>query len=148
MTWNTAPGQFGTAVFVGFPNPVLSRDGAKIWDNPTAFVTCWIDWYEENFGLQAYYRWEIEDYGGEVRNCTSPRPNTLPAVEYDTEYDPYQPYDPIGTSNCSNPLGGNGGGGGAGGDGGGCRVEYVYVDISFDGGASWTLLWEGWATLC
>lgn len=145
VTWNTMRGQFGSAAYAGYPNPVKSVDGQKIWENPTAYVECWVDWYIENGGEQAYYRWHVLDYGGDVRDCTSSDSagssgrNGLPA-----EYDPYDPYDPWG---CSDPYEGGGGGQGEGG-GAGCRVEYVFVDISYDGGNTWHTLWEGWASVC
>jgi hypothetical protein len=46
-------------------------------------------------------------------------------------------------------------GSGSGGSGGStatstasCRTEWVVVEVSSDGGASWSTYWEGWATVC
>lgn len=142
LTWHAPPGQFGSAVFAGYPNPVISVGGNKRWDNPIAFVSCWIDWYLEGLREVAYYRWHLESYGGEVTNCTSGSgPNMAPEY-FDGVYDPYDPYDPYGTSNCGGSGGGNGGGGG------GCVAEYFVVEISYDGGNTWHTLWEGWGTVC
>ena len=54
---------------------------------------------------------------------------------------------------------GGGGGGNGGGDCGdnpggtnppssGCHDEYVYVEVSNDGGVTWIIVWEGWAVVC
>jgi len=145
VTWNTQRGQFGNAVYLGYPNPVKSADGQKIWDNPTAWVECWINWYLESGGEQAYYDWHIVEYGGDVRDCVgsntggSGGPNGIP-----DEYDPYEPYDPWGCSDASS----GGGGGDNDGGAGGCRVEYVYVEVSYDGGNTWHTIWEGFANVC
>jgi hypothetical protein len=32
--------------------------------------------------------------------------------------------------------------------GGNCRTEYVVVEISYDNGATWSVYWEGYATVC
>jgi uncharacterized membrane protein YgcG len=58
--------------------------------------------------------------------------------------DPGYPCDP----------GGDGGGGGDPGDGGGgsggsgCTREYGVIEISYDGGLTWEVWWQGWYTLC
>jgi hypothetical protein len=56
-------------------------------------------------------------------------------------YDPDQP--------CPG-TGGPGGTGGGGDDGGGagCHSEYIFIEISYDGGSSWQTWWEGYATVC
>jgi len=38
--------------------------------------------------------------------------------------------------------------GGSDGTAAGCHEEYVYVDMSYDDGATWTTVWEGYATVC
>ena len=45
---------------------------------------------------------------------------------------------------------GSGGGGGADDGGGGwsCSTEYVVIEISYDGGATWQTWWQGYATVC
>ena len=55
-------------------------------------------------------------------------------------------YDP----NACTDAGANWGNG-TGGNGGspqGCPIEWVTVEISYDGGATWSELWSGWATTC
>jgi hypothetical protein len=151
LTWNTDPGQFGSAQYSGTPNPARSEDGTKRWSNPAAFVECWIDWYQEGFGRQAYYRWEIDFYAGAVSSCSgggtavAPSPEVLAA-----SYDPYDPYSaPSSFTDCADATGDPGSGGSSGsGSGAGCSQEYVYVEVSYDDGATWQVLWEGWATVC
>jgi hypothetical protein len=59
-------------------------------------------------------------------------------IMYDPTYDPAE---------CS---GGSSSGESAGGGGtpAGCTEEYVIVEISYDNGATWTTIWEGWADVC
>ncbi len=45
-------------------------------------------------------------------------------------------------------CGGDGGGGGSGGGSGDCTTQWGEIDISYDGGASWSVLWEGYYTVC
>ena len=124
---------------------MISIGETKRWDNPVAFVTCWLDWYQKNFGMEVHYRWHLESYSGEVTNCPSGSSGPKTDPEYfDQLYDPYDTYDPYGSSTC----GGGGGGGGEGGGDAGCVVEYFVVDISYDGGNTWHTLWEGWGTVC
>jgi hypothetical protein len=61
--------------------------------------------------------------------------------EHDVNYDPFNPTAP----DCP-----GGGGGGGDGDGGGvdCRSEYIVVEVSFDGGNTWILWWQGTALVC
>jgi hypothetical protein len=146
VTWTTAPGQYGNATFMGSPNPVRSEDGQKMWDDPTAYVTCWIAWYLEGHGRQAYYDWHIEDYGGTIRNCAFDDPRQVAPDPESAYYDAYADYDPYQSGgDCSDGAGGSGGGGGGST---GCPMEYVFVEISYDNGATWTVLWEGWAEVC
>ena len=44
--------------------------------------------------------------------------------------------------------GGGGGGGGDGGGGSGCTVQWGTIEISYDGGATWEVWWQGYYTLC
>jgi hypothetical protein len=65
----------------------------------------------------------------------------------------YDPYDPTGEGDdCDDGGGGSGGGGGESGTGdggpGNCRTEYVYIEVSYDGGKTWHGWWEGNATVC
>ncbi len=65
----------------------------------------------------------------------------------------YNPYDSGSRGDDCGPRGegdGSGGGGGETGTGGSgsCRTEYVYVEVSLDGGNTWTVWWEGEATVC
>jgi len=51
----------------------------------------------------------------------------------------------VGTSNVGNTCGGTGGGGGSPIE---CHDEYIYWEISYDGGATWEHLWGEWVTVC
>jgi hypothetical protein len=151
VTWTTARGQFGAATYLGLPNPVVSDDATKIWENPTAFVTCEIIWYASARGAEAVFDWHVVSYGGEIRNCATS--GTRPTGEVDggsiddPAFDPYLTADAYDGS-CDPPLEGGGGGSWPGPDGTTCTYMYVYIDVSYDGGRTWKVYWEGWATVC
>lgn len=44
--------------------------------------------------------------------------------------------------------GGGSGGEGTGSGGSGCSMQYVRVEVSNDGGDTWSVLWEGYAAVC
>lgn len=48
---------------------------------------------------------------------------------------------------CS-PPDDSGGGGSDGGGSGSCSTEWIELDISYDGGITWGVWWEGYATVC
>jgi hypothetical protein len=43
---------------------------------------------------------------------------------------------------------GDGGGSGTGGGGTSCHTEYVFIEVSYDGGSTWSTWWEGYANVC
>ena len=53
----------------------------------------------------------------------------------------------LGTTAVANDCGG-GCGGGSGGGSGGCSTQWGEIDISYDGGATWSVFWEGYYTVC
>ncbi len=63
---------------------------------------------------------------------------------YETSYDPYLP-EP-----CEGEGDGSGGGGGddGGNSGYSCTWEYITIEASYDGGATWEDFWSGWAKVC
>jgi hypothetical protein len=61
-------------------------------------------------------------------------------------YDPSTPPDQ--TCPGGGGGGGTGGGGGSGPGGSTCTSEYIYIEISYDGGATWSVWWEGYASVC
>jgi hypothetical protein len=75
--------------------------------------------------------------------------------ENDTQYT-YETYDPYNAglgdnTGCGTGVSGSGTGGSGGGGSGGatnCHTEYIYIDVSTDGGLTWTTIWEGDALVC
>lgn len=66
-------------------------------------------------------------------------------------YETYDPYSPTMEDNSGCGTGDYGGetGVGGGSDGGAnCHTEYIAVDMSTDGGLTWTTIWEGEALIC
>jgi uncharacterized membrane protein YgcG len=62
-------------------------------------------------------------------------------------YDPDQECPGGGGGTGGGDEGGGGSGGGSGG-GGGCLTEYIILEISYDGGNTWSVWWEGYASVC
>ncbi|HEX8245007.1 MAG TPA: hypothetical protein VF541_15970, partial [Longimicrobium sp.] len=65
-------------------------------------------------------------------------------VGMDPGYDPYGTFDPSGGA-CGTPSSPS-----PGSNGGGlvCHTEYIYIEISYDGGLTWEGWWQGYATVC
>lgn len=141
VTWHINFPQYGPVEYYGLPNPVISIDGARKWTDPTANVTCFTDWFRlyPTPAWDARYRWHINFYGGPVTSCVGKQ--LLPDAD-----GPYDPYNEWGDNRCSDEQGSTGGGGGGGSST--CWDEYVYVEKSDDGGVTWYVIWEGWATVC
>ena len=124
------------------PDPVSTDDGAR-WIEARVEGHCTI---EQNPYYITYHTYPVA-FGGRVVTCPSGGGGGgVWEVQYITEpgdpsYDPYSSYG--GMNVCSQ-------GPHTGGDAGGdlCHQEYVYIDISYDGGSTWSELWEGWATVC
>ena len=68
-----------------------------------------------------------------------PPPQTPAGCAYQVFYDP---------DTCSDPGNVGNGTGGVGGPPQQCPLEWVVVEISYNGGATWSVLWAGWATTC
>ncbi|HET6765482.1 MAG TPA: hypothetical protein VFH27_17470 [Longimicrobiaceae bacterium] len=78
-------------------------------------------------------------------------------VDYGPHYDQsidnasYDPYAPDAQEFDCGSIGGGGGlgsGGNTDGEGAGCTAEYIVIEISHDGGATWSVWWEGTAEVC
>jgi hypothetical protein len=97
-----------------------------------------------NFSRMSYTEVDASPGGGPIMACND--------GEYDpyayAGYDPYDPYAPEEDFWCTPDDGGGGGSEGDSGEGGSCRTEMVAIEISYDDGATWHLLWEGPATVC
>ena len=77
------------------------------------------------------------------------QPYAVVTAEFGTVY-PYScdgiraaTYDPYSTD-CSGSTG-SGGGESSTVD---CQTEHIRIEISYDGGQTWSLWWEGWVTTC
>jgi len=148
--WINFP-QYGPVWYYGKPNPVISDDGTKKWTNPSANVTCYTDWYYlyPTTNMDATFRWHINEYGGTVTSCDSGGGGNVGGTGFtdigmDPGYDPYGTYDPGGGS-CGEP---GETGSPSGGNGFVCHTEYIYIEISYDGGKTWEGWWQGYATIC
>lgn len=150
VVWRTGPGQMGSAVYYGTPNPVVSTDGTKQWDNPELLATCQIIWYWTGVEAQANFDWHVVAYSGEIRNCAGP--GTRPTGELDdsfedSSYDPYANYS-SGDTTCSAVSPVSGGATWEGPGGSICSYQWIIIEVSHDGGRTWQEYWSGWAPVC
>ena len=143
--WTTSPGQIGTAVFTGSPNPMVSENGNAIWWNPAFLGYCeatdyhWPDGtMTSEFNIQY-----LAEYGDVVVKDPCETETDLSTVISDVGYDPYSP------GGCGDPGSGGGGGGGGGTDiESRCTWESITIEISYDDGVTWTVWWAGWTLVC
>ena len=117
---------------------LTSRDGKAEWSNPEVQVLCWI---YNALDIIAYH-YDPYAFRGTVKECGEGGGGsgtfvTDPPLE--TGYDPYDGYPPTGE--CSSN-------GGSGSGSASCHDEYVSIEISYDGGVTWQVWWEGWAIVC
>jgi hypothetical protein len=102
-------------------------------------LATWLSWN----GVMSPPPWRYEFVETQALAC-----NRDTRLVTDVTYEPYDP-DYGGSDDCGGSGSGGGGDGGSGaGSGSGCRTEYVYVEVSHDGGATWVTYWEGYATVC
>jgi len=124
---------------------LISTDGKAKWDQPQIEVLCWI----YNALDIITYHYDPYRFSGTVSPCESSSggggaggtPFSGSAMA--PEYDPYSSFDSGGGTSCSGTSGN-----GDSGSGLVCHTEYIYIDISYDGGLTWEGWWEGYATVC
>jgi len=116
----------------------LSTDGASRWYGAKLEAHCTV---ERNPYWVKYSAVPVA-YGGQVRACGGGGGGAwyYIAEPIDVSYDPYTEREPV--SDCDSS------GGSGDGDGAICHDEYVYVELSNDGGVTWEVIWEGWAQVC
>lgn len=127
----------------------ISADGRAKWIDPGHYTKCEKQiWFVPGQPgriervRDKYTTVYTEGYAEEISVCSGP----------EIIREPYDPYSPTGPNDpgddCESPANPGGEGGGGGGGGMSCHTEYVIVEISNDGGATWEVYWEGYATVC
>ncbi|HET6764392.1 MAG TPA: hypothetical protein VFH27_11990 [Longimicrobiaceae bacterium] len=146
-----------TAVYLPDLAPLVDRSGTVEWVSATLTVRCqkhyWVDRNGEPHWSSDYV---VHAKGGTLRSTsiacgggagggTGIDTHTDGGGINDNSYSGtgYDPYSSVG-GNCGTGAG-DGGDAGGGSD---CHTEYIYVDVSYDGGATWQVWWEGYATVC
>jgi uncharacterized membrane protein YgcG len=125
--------------------PLRDVSGSKVWTDARILVQCYVK--ESFFGLiSTQYAVVAQEFGSveDARTaCEGGDPTRLVI-----DYDPYNPYPEGGDGSCGSPGSGGEPGGGGGGSSGACHDEWLIVERSDDGGATWYVVWEGWGTVC
>jgi len=127
---------------------IKSRDGRARWFDAELYVRCTAIWrYVFGFLVGVEDRYKVLENRGEVEVCSGGGTALLDDPDGSGMGGPNAPYDPYADSSA-NGCDESSSGGGTGGSDYTCRDEYVYVEISYDGGVTWEVLWEGWAIVC
>lgn len=131
---------------------ITSLDGDARWYEPELYVRCTAtDKFFLGHIISVTELYSVLDNRGEVVVCRG-RTTLLdePVGDYpgggggpDATYDPYNQFEGSSTGCESQSSSGGGGGGTAV-----CHDEYVYVEVSYDAGATWEVIWEGYAQVC
>lgn len=130
----SAPSSATAANFYSSKGSPIDKTGQVRWVSAGLYVTCWyidLPWpmSDRKVAQNEFELGHIENVGYACHD------DSVEFVDYD-------PYDPDGDEDSSC---GPGGGSGSDVD---CRSEYVVVEISYDGGFTWSTLWEGFVTVC
>jgi hypothetical protein len=165
---NTAGGTFGGPSFAWFvatpdPNPI-SLDGTVRWRNARILVHCFavLGWNGTR-----YYHYHPVAYNGTLESiqsaCGPDNPptwggdyitsNPSTGVVMDDGTEPItrltRDLDREGAPPDTYITDCTGGGGDAGGSGSvTCHWEHMTIEISYDGGKTWSVWWEGWGQVC
>jgi hypothetical protein len=145
---------------------LTDASGQKVWTDARVYVRCFVVRYM--YGLISQpYAMVVREFGtvqDKAYACSSGGGYT--GTELDANYDPYASssyvtYDEtadysynaayLGDVDCSGSgsTGGSGGGSESSGPGGStCRSEWIVVEVSYDNGLTWTVLYEGYARVC
>jgi hypothetical protein len=165
---NMAGGALGGPSYAWFsatpdPNP-LSIDGSARWRDARILVHCFaiIGW-----GGTRYYHYHPVAYNGTLESTQSAC-GTDPPTWGGEDYVTSDPSVGVAMDNGAEPMTrltrdpdrvgapsitylmdcGGAGGGDAGGPSVTCQWEYMTVEISYDGGKTWSVWWEGWGQTC
>jgi hypothetical protein len=125
-------------------NPV-SLDGSVKWMGASLLVACYEVPMLGIVGLHVPYFIVLREGGREVPTslaCGGPGPTTF------ADYDPEDPYGSDDPDRCGSENSGGDGGTWPGPGGSTCHSEYIYIETSDDGGKTWDVWWEGYATVC
>jgi len=128
-------------------NPTLSDNYAQYEASGSVRVACF-GYYSPGIGGKALWGGTVlplsVQYLTKVNLGSPPQnPPPPPPPPAGCEYQVF--YDPDTCTSTGNPGNGTGG---VGGYPNPCPVQWVVVEISYNGGATWSVLWEGWATTC
>lgn len=119
--------------YFAYPDPdPVSDDERAIWRNARVRVRCWV--YRAHWLLRTHYH-VVERSGSVVANCDRTGGGEMLWAD---SYDPYVSGAP--QSFTSEDCGRHGGGGGAD-----CTWVYTEIEISYNGGQRWDMLWSGYA---
>jgi hypothetical protein len=125
--------------------------GRYRWTDARIRVDCFIREYfgglvQQPYATAAYELGVVEP----VSTACGPVPEDPWGGEYitdigDPQYDPYDPDQVSTADDCSSGSGDTGSGENGGWN---CWYEYMVIEISYDGGKTWHLWWEGWGRVC
>ena len=133
-----------------YPNvDIADESHTVVWKDAQIQVHCF--WEQTPFYSRLHYD-QIGSSGRLIKECTGSSGGGVSGSGdwgdseiASTSYDPYSALD-VDNGDCESPPVIDDSGGGAGRSD--CRTEYLYVDVSTDGGLTWTTVWEGEVEVC
>ena len=145
-TWNPAAGTWQGRYTTDPPTP-RDVNGEVYWSGAAVDMICfqayvvYLGWYQNQL--------VVMDFGDVYPIPTDPTCGGGGGGGDDGWMDQAPSYRPVSAPLADASCGGGGGdsGGGGGGDSG-CTVQWGTIEISYDGGATWEVWWEGYYTEC
>lgn len=120
---------------------LIAKNAPKVWKYPSITVQCFVRRYW--FGLNTPYM-TIKNEGGYLEDLSTACSGPITRDPYAASYDPSDPLEStVASDECTNGEGGDSGGAGVS-----CSSEWIRIEVSNDGGATWTVWYEGTATIC
>lgn len=123
---------------------LIAKNAPKVWKNPSITVQCFVKRIWTPFGRYNEPFMAIKSEGGYIADISTACSGPITRDPYAVSYDPSDPLEStVQSEECTAGEGGDTGGAGVS-----CRNEWIRIEVSNDGGATWTVWYEGWATVC
>ena len=127
---------------------IKSHDGDARWYEPELYVRCTAtDKFFMGRLISVTEHYSVLENRGEVVVCRGSTAYLDEPAGDSFGSGPDATYDPYSDVGSGDGCEGEGSSGGSGNTAT-CWNEYIYVEISYDDGATWEIIWEGWAQVC
>jgi len=139
----------GKGDYITSGDGIISFDTSARWYEPELYVECTAtDKFYGGHIIAVNEHYSVLDNRGEIVVCKGRGTALLEPTGENTGFGPDATYDPYSNFGDSDGCESEGGSGGSGGGSATCWDEYIYVEIAYDDGATWEIIWEGWGQVC